>query len=227
MAKTDLTVIYLTSSTIKPIFASYQRSILLRAIGDHALISVSREPLDFGQNIIDDGERSTSNIYRQMLRAAKVATTKYVAIAEDDCFYHRDHFNFYRPDKDTFAYDQNRFALFTWGEPTYSWRNRKSNCSLIAPRDLLIEALEERFAKWPNGTPDNITGEVGRGRVERNMGITVRNSIEKFAEVSIIQFNHLDASEERQRIGRKKLGQIKAYDLYHWGRASELVKLYR
>ncbi len=222
----DLTVLYLTASKIKESFAAYQRQILLEAIGDYPLISVSRKPLDFGTNILDDGKRSPSNIYYQMLRAAKMATTEFVATAEDDCLYHRNHFTFFRPRPDEFAYDQNRFALFTWGEPIYSWRNRKSNCSLIAPRKLLIEALEERFAKWPSGTPDNRTGEVGRGRVERNLNITVRKAVEVLGEVSIIQFNHDDASEDRQVRHRKRLGQIKAYDLYYWGHAKELVKHY-
>ncbi|OGY30880.1 MAG: hypothetical protein A3C02_03450 [Candidatus Andersenbacteria bacterium RIFCSPHIGHO2_02_FULL_45_11] len=222
----DLTVLYLTASEIKESFAVYQRTILLEAIGNYPLISVSRKPLDFGTNIIDDGKRSLSNIYRQMLRAAKMATTEFVATAEDDCLYHSNHFTFFRPKPDEFAYDQNRFALFTWGEPIYSWRNRKSNCSLIAPRKLLIEALEERFAAWPNGTPDTITGEVGRGMVERNLNITVRKSVEMFAEVSIIQFNHDNASEDRQVRHRKKLGQIKAYDLYYWGHAKNLRKKY-
>src|SRR3990167_1702688 len=222
----DLTVLYLTASEIKESFAVYQRTILLEAIGNYPLISVSRKPLDFGTNIIDDGKRSLSNIYRQMLRAAKMATTEFVATAEDDCLYHSNHFTFFRPKPDEFAYDQNRFALFTWGEPIYSWRNRKSNCSLIAPRKLLIEALEERFDKWPNGTPANLTGELGRNMVDRNLGITLRKSVEAFAEVSVVQFNHDASSEDRQRSHRKKPGQIKVYDIFHWGKASELVKHY-
>ena len=222
----DITIIYLTASQIPKTFAEFQRSILLKAIGNTPLISVSREPLDFGHNILDTAPKSTSNIYRAMLEAAKVATTPYIAIAEDDCLYHKEHFLFHRPAMDTFAYNQNRFALFTWGKPMYSWRNRKSNSTLIAPRKYLIDALEERFAKWPNGTPDNITGEVGRGRVERNMGISVRNSVEVYSEVSVIQFNHENGSEERQHNHRKRMGQIKVYDIYYWRKAEDLVKKY-
>jgi hypothetical protein len=221
----DLTVIFLTASEIKESFAQFQRETLLKAIGDYPLISVSRKPLDFGLNILDDGQRSLSNIYRQLLRAAKVATTEFIAVAEDDTLYHADHFS-RRPKPDEFMYNQNRFALFTWGEPIYSWRNRKSNCSLIAPRKLLIEALEERFAKWKDGTPEHLTGEVGRHMVEKNLGITLRKSVEVFGEVSIIQVNHSNASEERQRTKRKKLGQIKAYDLYYWGHAKNIREKY-
>ncbi len=221
----DLTIIYITASEIRKPFGEYVRNVLKEAIGDTPLISISRKPLDFGTNILDDGERSLSNIYRQILRAAKVATTKYIAIAEDDTLYHSNHFT-YRPKDDEFLYNQNRFALFTWGDPIYSWRNRKSNCSLIAPRELLIEALEERFAKWPDGTPEEFTGEVGRHMVEKNLRITLRKSTEVFGEVSVIQVNHANASEERQRNRRKKLGQIKAYDLYYWGHAKNITQKY-
>jgi len=222
----DLTVIYLTANLIPEKFAEFQRKTLTDAIGDAPIISVSRKPLDFGQNILDDGPRCTDNIYRQMLRAAKLATTKYVAMGEDDVLYNENHFTFYRPDDDTFAYNQNRLALFTWGKPQFHWRNRRSNCSLIAPRELLIESLEERFAKWPNSIPEELVGEVGRARVEKNLGITLRKSVEVFSEISIIQINHEFASERSQRRRTKTFGPIRAYDIYYWGQAAELIKKY-
>jgi hypothetical protein len=222
----DYTVIYLTASLIPESFAAYQRKVLMEAIGDVPLISVSRIPLDFGINIIDDGEKCTSNIYKQMLRAAKIATTKYVIVAEDDTLYCKNHFTFFRPKDDAFGYNRNRASLFTWGEPIYHWRNRLSNCSLIAPRDLLIEALEERFKKYPNGIPEKIVGELGRGMVDRNLGVTVRNCEEAYSDTSIIQINHENASELLQRNHRKSYGQIKAYDIPFWGKAKDLIKNY-
>jgi len=222
----DLTIIYLTASAIPKNFAEYQRKVLFEAIGDYPLISISREPLEFGQNLLDDGVRGTDNIYRQMLRAAKIAETDYVAVAEDDVLYPKEHFTFYRPDKDTFAYNQNRFALFNWGTPTYSWRNRKSNCTLIAPRKLMIEALEERFAKYPDPIPAERVGELGRERVEKNLGVTLRKSIEVFSEISVIQINHRDGSDPTQKRRSKNLGPMKAYDIPFWGKAADLIKHY-
>lgn len=222
----DLTILYITASLTPKEFSKYQIETLLKAVGDTPIISVSREPLNLGTNIIDDGKKCTGNIYVQMLRAAKLATTKYVAMAEDDVLYPECHFTFHRPADDTFAYNKNRLLLFTWGEPMYHWRNRLSNCSLIAPRELLIEALEERFAKFPNGIPENIVGELGRGMVERNMGVTVRKCEEVFSKFSIVHFNHEAASEERQRSHRKTYGPIKCYDIPIWGKAEDTVKKY-
>jgi hypothetical protein len=187
---------------------------------------VSRKPIEFGINIIDDGPKCTDNIYRQMLRAAKKVETKYVSVAEDDTLYSQDHFTFFRPEDDTFGYNQNRLALFIWGKPMYNWRNRRSNASLIAPTKLLIESLEERFSKWPNAIPEILVGELGRNRVEKNLGVTERKSIEVFSDISIIQFNHDHASEHAQRAHRKRPGPIKAYDIPYWGKAEDLVKKY-
>jgi hypothetical protein len=50
----DLTVIYLTASQIPEAWAKFNRDKLIEAIGDTALISVSRKPLDFGINLLDD-----------------------------------------------------------------------------------------------------------------------------------------------------------------------------
>lgn len=220
----DLTIIYLTASLIPENFANFQRKTLVDSIGGAPIISVSRKPISFGKNILDDGVKCTDNIYRQMLRAAKLATTPFIAIAEDDTLYNSDHFIFYRPPADTFAYNKNRLALFTWGKPMYNWRNRKSNCTLIAPRELLVASLTERFAKWPKQIPDKIVGELGRGRVEKNLGVTQRKSIEVFSDISVIQYNHNFASENAQRAHRKKPGPIRAYDIPYWGKAEDLVK---
>ena len=224
----DLTIIYLTANQIPESFAEYQRKTLLEAAGDYPIISLSRKPMDFGaKNILQTGEKCADTIYREMLRGAKLATTPYVAIAEDDTFYPKEHFNFFRPPLDTFAYNQNRFSLFTWGVPTYNWRNRKSNATLIAPRELLIEALEERFKKYPEPIPDKLVGELGRPMVERNLRVTLRNSVEVFSEVSVIQVCHEFGSDDRARRHRKALGPIKAFDIPFWGKAEELVKHYK
>jgi len=227
----QMTVIYLTASMLekhKPHFAAYQKEVLLEAIKDTPIISVSREPLNFGHNILDDGKKCTDNIYRQMLRACKVAETKYVAVAEDDCLYHEFHFTFRRPCDNEVLYDRNRATLFTWGIPVYHWRNRLSNAALIAPREYLIDALEERYTKWPDGCPENRVGEVGRGMVERNLGVGLRNCCDTHAaKVAFIQVNHDWASEERQRKHRKSYGEIQAYDIPYWGRAEEILKHFR
>lgn len=171
----------------------------------------------------DEEKLGEQMIYQRMLEGAKQATTPFVGVVEDDVLYPPDHFN-YRPKMDEFSYNQNRWALFTWGVPTYSWRNRKSNCSLIAPRELLIEALEERFEKNPDGWA--WVGELGRENVERKLGVTLRKSVEWHSDISVIQVNHDGSSEDRQGRQRKELGPMRAFDFPYWGRAEDIIKHY-
>jgi hypothetical protein len=219
----DLTVLYLSASRLPERMASYARRALLVAIGSTPVISLTREPLGFGQNILQVGPWCPSTIYSEMLRGAKVAKTKFVAVAEDDTLYPKEHFAL-RPPADTFLYDMNRFSLFMWGEPQYNWRNRVSNSTLIAHRAMLIEALEERFQKWPNGTPERLTGELGRGMVAKNLKVTPRPLVGVFATVSTINLGHPYGTSDLERRQRKSRGPIRAYDIPHWGRADRLLE---
>jgi hypothetical protein len=228
----DLTAIFLTNNEVPEKWMKYHNEVLLEALDGAPIIIMSRKPMIIGSNSIhlfQDKPKSLSNIYWQLLKACKLATTDYIAVVEDDTLYSKEHF-LQRPAKDKIGYNMNHWSLFTWithhhTKPTYSWRNRRGNYSMISYRKLVIEALEERFAKYPNGTPDNITGEIGRPMVERNMGITLREVEEFETTVSIINFNHDQvASDDLQLRQRKSLGNIRCYDIPHWGRAEDLVK---
>jgi hypothetical protein len=175
-------------------------------------------------DLFDEEKISYQRIYDQLLIGCKQATTKYIATIEDDVLYPPEHFHF-RPKDDEFSYNQHRWALFTWGVPTYSWRNRVSNCSLIAPREFAIEVLEERNAKWPDGWP--YVGELGRWRIDAKLGLPNRKLVEWYSKVGLVQINHDDGTEERQKIHWKDLGPVRAYDIPVWGKANDLIKKFK
>jgi hypothetical protein len=220
----DLTIIFLTVNRVPEKWAEYQLSVLKKAIGNYPVISVSKKPMNFGTNLLQTEPENSSNIYVQMLKAAKIATTPYVAIAEDDVLYCREHFIKFRPPMDTFAYNMTRWSVFTFGYPMYSYKHRIGNFSLIAPRELLIEALEERFTKYPNGVPVELVGELGKERIEKRLGVTIRKFVEFWTTIPIVQFSHDFGTEEIQRNHRKRMGWIRAYDIPYWGRYDELLK---
>jgi hypothetical protein len=222
----NITILFLTVNEVPERWAEYQKQTLLEAVGDAPIITLSMKPLDWGHNILQDRPRSLSNIYWQMLRGAKLADTPFIGVAEDDTLYHKEHFSV-RPAPDEFIYNMTHWALFTWGPPTYHWRNRKGNYSMISPRELLIDALEERFAKYPDGTPEDITGELGRGRVDRNLGLTRRKLKEFWTTISIVNFQHDHSSEEYQYRHVKRMGKLRAFEIPYWGKAKELVKHFK
>lgn len=193
-------------------------------------VAFHREQLDkLPYPIIDlyDPEKiNYQRIYEQLLIGCKQATTPYIGVVEDDVLYPPEHFSKFRPEMDTFAYNQHRFALFTWGPPIFNWRNRKSNCSLIAPRELAIEALEERFAKWPI-IPPKWCGELGRDKIDRWLKVTPRKSIEWHSTVAVIQINHDNGTEERQKQHWKDLGPMRALEIPVWGRAEDVIKQFK
>ena len=223
----DLTVIYLTANQQPEHWRNYQISILMEAIGDYPLITVCRESMIMpGTILLDDGPKSHLNMYKQMLRAAKMAHTPYIAAAEDDVLYHKAHFKEFRPPLDAFAYDLNRWVVMTWSDkPMYSMKNRISNSVGILPRELFIEAWEERLAKFPGDSmPIHRVSEVGRNNQEEWMGVTQRKRADYFASVSTIHVNH-DAGTDS--LGHRKApGPIQAYDVPYWREAQKIVDIY-
>ncbi|WP_370574770.1 hypothetical protein [Methanomethylovorans sp.] len=223
--KDDITILYITASEVPKHWLDFQVGHLLKAVGNAPIISISRKPMDLGTNLLDTEPRSYWNIYMQMLRGALLAKTPFVAMAEDDTLYTKAHFEEYRPPKDKVSYDRSRWSLFTW-DNMYCVRQRISNCSLIAPRELLIEALTERKEKYPNGAPSELVGEVGREKVDRRLGVTVRGCVEWYSYGPIVQLNHSAGTDETQKRNWKRHGQIRAYDIPHWGKATDIIKVY-
>lgn len=216
----DLTIIYYTANKIPEGFMKKVQKVLLEAAGDTPIISVSQKPIDFGENIcIGDIGTSSKNIYKQILIGAKAAKTEFVATCEDDTLYHKSHFE-YRP-KDKFAYNMHKWSVYTWTE-MYSYKRRRSTAAMIAPRELLIKALEERFLI--KESEDWNWAELGR--YEQHLGVTVQPTEEFESNTPIVIFTHPEALGYGTQGERKKMGTMRAFDVPFWGKASDLIKLY-
>lgn len=208
-------------------WTDYQIDSFKKASIGYDIISVSRKPMDLGRNIIQTEPSSYWNIYYQLMRAAKLAYTDFIAVAEDDTLYTHEHYHEFRPNLDEIAYDRSRWSLFTWDKnPMYCLRNRVCNCSMISPKKLFIDAIEERIEKYPNGLPDKEVGEVGRERIELRLKVKRNKLVEFYCTNSIVQLNHTNGLDIRQKEKWKSHGQIKAYDIPTWGKASDIVKIY-
>lgn len=227
ISRDELTVIYYTANTIGEGFAGKVREVLSRAIGKYPLISVSQKRLAFGENVcVGPIGQTVFNLYRQVLAGARLAQTPYVAMAEDDTLYPSDHFEI-RPADDCFAYDMNRWSLFTWSNPPiFSRRHRKVLSSMIAPRKLLIEALEERFAKYPDDSKIPIKYFAEPGRYETGLKVKVQKTEEFFSTTPMVSFTHPESLGYQIHGVRKSLGNDRAYQLPYWGTAEEISRFY-
>lgn len=227
----EITAIFLTCNDLPEEWAKYHKEVLLKSLNGAPLIVMSQKEMEpWGGNVthvLQDAPKSFSNIYRQLLRGAKMATTDYIAVVEADTLYPPEHF-LQRPRKGKIGYNMNFWHLFTWDKkPIYSWRNRRGNYSMLSDRLYVIDALEERFAKWKDGTPDRMTGEIGRPMVEHNLNISVREVEEFETTVAVVNFQHPFGSDEMQQNERKRAGLVRAYDVPYWGRAEDLVKNFK
>lgn len=226
----DLTVVYLTCNKMHSRWVEFHREHLLRAVGDRPLIVISAKPVDLpGTHLIQEGPFCAWNVYAQLLRGAKLADTKYVAVAEDDTLYPARHFNDFRPPDDAVAYDLSRWSVFSWKGPDafYSAIRKHGNFTMIGPRELVINALEERERKYPNGL--DWAGEIGRSDVERRMGVTRNKLVEWYCIEPMVNLCHpegLSPTYVNTPKLERKPGELKAWDIPVWGRASDIAAIY-
>lgn len=223
----DLTIIYLTANVIPDKFAETTREQLLKAAQGALIISVSKQPINFGDvNLISDTPRSQSSIYKQLLQGAKRTSTKYIAVAEDDVLYSPEHFKF-RPNERHWGYNMNPWSIFTWGEPMFTYKapgGRRNLNGLICERDLLVKHLEERFELWPDEVDINIFGEPGK--YDNQLGTKPYPSQEFYTNPPNIVFSH-EANLQFEGLGyRKGLGQIRATSISYWGEAKKIRDYY-
>ena len=224
----DLSIVYYTANEIPESFAKETRFQLIDAADEYTpIISVSMKPMDFGDNIVSTTPRSHVNIYRMALMGAKKAETKYIALCEDDVLYSPEHF-LKRPSSDEiFAYNLAYWNVQTWGEPLFSHKagGRRNLHSLICNRELFINAMEERFAKYPDGTQD-ISVWAEPGKYEKYLGVTEQKTEVFYTNPPNIMFDHQTALSYKNLGSRKKLGEFRAIELPYWGRVYDIRRMY-
>lgn len=216
----DLTAIYYTAGIVPENFAGYTRGIITKALPDKAEFITLFQDLAL--------PRSQAQIYRQVLKGAKQATTHYVALCEDDVLYSPEHFK-HRPKKGHWAYNMNAWNIYTWGEPVFSYkapRGRRNLNGLICEREMLIEHLEERFRLWPDDSKIDIRIFGEPGKYDNQLGTKPYPSEEFYTNPANIVFSH-QANLQFEGLGtRKALGQIRATSVPYWGDAGTIRAMY-
>lgn len=228
----DLTLIHYTSNHLdehNPDFAQTVRDQIVKSAGEYPIISVSHKPMNFGTNIcLGDIGRSHLNIYKAILIGAQSAKTEFVGMAEDDILYDASHWRTHRPPAFRFAYNLNRWGLNTWCNPPYfGYRSRIVINQMIAPTALLVEAFEERFRRWPDPETTPLPLFAEPGRMEKRLGVTVREFEGYASPVPSVVYSHELAYGYLSRGNRKSIGEFPRTELPVWGSAQKMLDLYR
>ncbi len=224
----DLTIVYYTANVISDYFAENIRRNLVEVSRGLPIISVSKVPIDFGDNFLSATKRSYLSIYDDALQGANEAKTKYIVLCEDDVLYSPDHFK-HVPRPGHFAYNLAVWMLFTWGTPMLSHKSggRRTLCNLICERDLFIEAMEERFRKYPFSDRVDLSHWSEPGKYEQQLGVTVRETETFYSNIPNIVYSHEYALAFANLGMRKKLGEMRALEVPYWGTPEELMEKYR
>ena len=108
------------------------------------IIAVSQKPLEsynwesWNNICVGDIGRSWKSLYTQILAGLNATETKYVGIAEHDCLYCPEHWEFV-PKEDRFYYNRNHW-LYNWNTKEYQYISfRKAMSQMICKTKLLKE----------------------------------------------------------------------------------------
>lgn len=217
----DLTIIMMTPNKVPKSWARYHKKMLLEAVGDTKIITISSIPLSWGTNLIQT-EYGVDNLFKQMLRGCKLATTPYIAIADDDTLYPKEHFE-YRPPPDKFGYNLNRWHLFTWGEPFYFHKPRPGNGLMIASRELVANAIERRLntqSAKKRGLSRFLASELGTKEYTRKYDIG--EMISFYTKSPVVSFYHEMSIDPLNQSRKKYPWPVRAYDIPVWGKAKKI-----
>ena len=137
-------IVYYTDNRLDAgIMLACQKQLLKSGL---PIISVSLEPLDFGdRNIVIDAERGYLTMFKQILAGVEASGADILFFAEHDVLYHPSHFDFVPEKSDLFYYNQNSWKVDSeTGHALFHYAS--STSGLCAYRDLLLEHYRKRVA---------------------------------------------------------------------------------
>lgn len=137
-------IIFYTDSQLDERIARPVREQLLEM--DLPIVSVSLEPLDFGENIVLPLKRGYLTMFKQILTALEASTADVVYFCEHDVLYHPSHFDFVPESPQTFYYNQHWWKVRKDGLAV-SWEADQVS-GLSCYRELAIEWYKKRIVTY-------------------------------------------------------------------------------
>jgi len=241
------TIIYLTDNSLDEKVYITCRDWLYRAAGEHKIVSVSQKPIDIGTNVcVGEIGRSGLSIDLQMKAGLEKVDTKYVAIAEHDCLYTREHFDWEPTDDNYFWYNDNCW-LVQYNNPKYpEWNGmyshigkRRVQSQLICTADKLREITEKKIAilsdsNWMELYPTGRIGEPGTNHLSRTRELLkrekvrhlwpqVKDYITKYGAKDFkTKLPNLDIRHGLNFTGPRR-GKKRTFNLPYWGEFKEII----
>lgn len=141
-------LVYYSDMRPEPWLLEACRAQILKAAPGMPLVSVTLNApvIDFGRNIVLEGERGYLMMFQQILAGLEALDTDYAFLVEHDLLYSPSHFTFRPTDERTYYYNQHTWKVdAATGRALHYLCNQTSG--LCASRELLVNHYRARVAK--------------------------------------------------------------------------------
>lgn len=251
----DRTILYLTDNGLDDDGLGQKfRRLILKAAGDIPIVSVSQKPIpDFGKNVcVGEIGRHAMNMEYQFIVGLENIDTYWVVVAEHDCIYSAEHFNYTPDDPAFFWYNDNVWlAQLRHEDPEKAkafngmfslYPGRRVQSQLIAHTPLLREASEMRYgietdsewrrhyAKFSHGR----LGEPGSAQHKRTTRLVADESL-RHLRVRLKQYltgyngrdfvtkiPNIDVRHGKNLTGHRR-GKHRRFELEPWGKLEDIM----
>jgi len=193
------------------------------------IVSVSLEPLDFGQNVVLDLERSVLTMFKQILAGLDSTGAEIVFFAEHDILYHPSHFDFTPERDDVYYYNTNVWKVRYKDGHAMRVDDCKQTSGLCAYRSLLFEHYKKRIEiVEKDGFSRRMGFEPGtHGRKERVDDYKAEGWESEYPNIDIRHSANLTSSRWRKEQWRNKRytkGWAEAEEIPGWGTVKNRVR---
>ena len=139
-------IVYYTDNQLNQDIMTACQNQLKHSVNGHRLVSVSLQPLDFGDNITLNLERDYLTMFKQILAGLEALDTDIVFLCEHDVLYHPSHFEFIPSRKDVYYYNTNIWKVDSKTGHALHYDCQQTS-GLCAYRELLLEHYKKRVTR--------------------------------------------------------------------------------
>lgn len=181
------------------------------------IVSVSLEPIDFGNNIVFDGKRGYLTMFKQIYIGLQYCTADQIFMCEHDVLYHPRYFDYDIPTEDAYYYNINT-VKYKPGTKEVVGYDSKWLSQMTASRNILLMHYRWRIPALEAGW--KIRSEPGaRKHTKDHEAIKYRS---KYTNIDIRHGKNLtgvsrfDKGEFRNELGCPNFKKYKLEDLNDW-----------
>ena len=147
----DKCIVYYTDGNLDPFIMSVVQKQLLRSANGCPIVSVSLQPIAFGENIVLPLTRSYLTMFEEILAGLEASKSEIVFFAEHDILYTQSHFQFTPPKQDVYYYNTNVWKVRMSDGYAIHYDVQQTS-GLCAYREFLLQHYRERVrrieAEW-------------------------------------------------------------------------------